>query len=97
MELYKGPLIAYSLGNFATPRGMKLQFQTAYAPLLVARLDRTGNFVDGKIHPFIQYRDQGPRHDLEGKVVSEIRSLTNEDIKDNKLDIADDGTITVKK
>ena len=97
MELYKGHLIAYSLGNFATPRGMKLHFQTAYAPLLVARLDSNGNFVDGKIHPFIQYRDQGPRHDLEGKVVSEIRSLTNEDIKYNKLDIADDGTITVKK
>ena len=96
MELYKGHLIAYSLGNFATPRGMKLHFQTAYAPLLVARLDGNGKFVDGKIHPFIQYRDKGPRHDLEGKVVSEIRSLTNDDIKDNKLNIADDGTITVK-
>ena len=97
MELYKNHLIAYSLGNFATPRGMKLHYQTAYAPLLTVRLNLNGEFIDGKIHPFIQYRDLGPRVDTTGVVVDEIRTLTNEDIKDNQLDIADDGTITRKR
>ncbi len=96
IELYKGHLIAYSLGNFATPRGMKLVNQTSYAPLLMVRLNGDGEFVDGKIHPFIQYRDKGPRVDKTGAVVKEIRTLTEEDIKDNKLNIADDGTITRK-
>ena len=97
IELYKNHLIAYSLGNFATPRGMKLHYQTAYAPLLTVRLNLNGEFIDGRIHPFIQYRDLGPRVDTTGVVVDEIRTLTNEDIKDNQLDIADDGTITRKQ
>ncbi len=97
MELYNGHLIAYSLGNFATPRGMKLHYQTAYAPLLVARLDKDGKLVDGKIHSFIQYRDKGPRLDAGNAAAKDIRSLTQDDIKDNRLDIADDGTITIKK
>ncbi len=97
MELYKGHLIAYSLGNFATPRGMKLREQTAFAPLLEARLDAEGKLIDGKIHSFIQYRDLGPRIDPENKAALEIRSLTIDDIKDNRLIIADDGTITIKK
>ena len=96
MELYKDHLIAYSLGNFATPRGMKLVNQTSYAPLLMARLNAKGEFVDGKIYPFIQYRDKGPRADNTGAVVKEISTLTEEDIKDNKLNIAPDGTITRK-
>ena len=96
MELYKGHLIAYSLGNFATPRGMSLHGPTAYAPVLVARLDGNGMFLDGKIHSFIQYHDKGPRRDKGNAVVKEIRMLTQEDIKDNKLNIADDGTITKK-
>ena len=96
MELYKDHFIAYSLGNFATPRGMKLVNQTSYAPLLMVRLNAKGEFVDGKIHPFIQYRDKGPRVDKTGAVVKEIRTLTEEDFKDNKLNIADDGTITRK-
>lgn len=97
IELYKGHLIAYSLGNFATPRGMSLHGATAYAPVLVARLDGNGNFIDGKIHGFIQYRDKGPRRDTGNAVVREIRTLTQEDIKDNRLDIADDGSITIKR
>lgn len=97
MELYNGHLIAYSLGNFATPRGMKLHYQTAYAPLLVVSLDKDGKFVAGKIHSFIQVRDMGPRLDPTNSVAKDIRSLTEEDIKDNRLNIADDGTITIKK
>ena len=97
MELYKGHLIAYSLGNFATPRGMSLHGPTAYAPVLVARIDGNGMFLDGKIHSFIQYRDKGPRRDAGNSVAKEIRMLTQADIKDNKLNIADDGTMTIKK
>ena len=96
MELYKGYLIAYSLGNFATPRGMKLDGPTSYAPLLIVKL-QGGKFAEGQIHPFIQYRDKGPRVDKSGAVIKEIQSLSNEDIKDNELVIADDGKLLTKQ
>ena len=98
LELYKGHLIAYSLGNFATPVGMGTAGLTGYAPLLTARLNSvTGAFIDGKIHSFIQIAGEGPRRDPKNLVAAEMRSLTLEDITDNHLLIAYDGTITLKK
>lgn len=97
MELYKGHLIAYSLGNFATPTGMRLEGERGYAPVVTARLDRQGKLIDGKIHSFIQRRNVGPRRDTTCKVAKEIMTLTREDINDNKLNIAPDGTITIKE
>ena len=95
MELYKDHLIAYSLGNFATI-GMGTAAQVGYAPLLVARIDGNGKLVDGKIHSFRQPGRIGPRRDASNSAAREIWALTQEDIKDNKLNIADDGTITRK-
>lgn len=95
MELYNGHLIAYSLGNFATI-GMGISAQVGYAPLLVARVDGNGKFVGGKIHSFIQPGRIGPRADAQNRAARDIWSLTQEDIKDNRLMIADDGTITCK-
>ena len=93
VELYKDRFIAYSLGNFATPTGMRLERERGYAPIITVRLAPDGSMVDAKIHSFVQYRYQGPRRDSLNTVVKEIRNLTREDIKDNKLTIADDGTI----
>ena len=95
MELYNGHLIAYSLGNFATI-GMGISAQVGYAPLLVVRVDGNGKFVGGKIHSFIQPGRIGPRADAQHRAARDIWSLTQEDIKDNRLIIADDGTITCK-
>lgn len=96
MELYNDHLIAYSLGNFCT-LGMSTAGQTGYAPLLVVKLDGNGKFVEGKIHSFIQGHRTGPRRDANNVVAKDIRSLTIDDFKDNKLNIADDGSITPKK
>ena len=93
MELYKDHLIAYSLGNFATI-GMGTAAQVGYAPLLVARLGGDGKFIDGKIHSFIQRGRTGPRLDPQNRAAQDIWLLTQEDIKDNKLNISSDGTIT---
>lgn len=98
VELYKNHLIAYSLGNFATPVGMGTVGLTGYAPLLTARLNSlTGEFIDGKIHSFIQIAGQGPRRDPKNLVAAEMWNLTQEDIEDNHLNIAPDGTITLKR
>lgn len=96
MELYKGRLIAYSLGNFCTPYGVNITGISGYAPVLEAKIGKDGRFLKGKIHSFIQQRGKGPRKDTANLVAKQIRKLTLADIKDNKLKIADDGTITVK-
>ena len=59
-------------------------------------MDGNGKFVGGKIHSFIQPGRIGPRADAQNRAARDIWSLTQEDIKDNRLMIADDGTITCK-
>ncbi len=93
IELYNGHLIAYSLGNFCTT-GMGVAGATGYAPVLTARLDRQGRFIDGKIHSFLQQPMQGPKTDPRNLAAHDIATLTDDDIRPNLLNIAPDGTIT---
>ena len=76
---------------------MRLEGERGYAPVITVTLNEKGEMVSGKIHSFIQQRMKGPRRDSRNLVAKEIRQLTEQDIKDNKLDIADDGTITIRK
>ena len=92
IELYKGHLIAYSLGNFCTPAGINVTGVSGYAPVIVARVDSKGHLVNGRIHSFIQSYGVGPKTDFEDKVAKSIRSLTQSDFKDSHLVIEDDGS-----
>lgn len=92
VELYKDRFIAYSLGNFCTA-GMGVKGLTGYAPLVRIRIDRSGKFIDGKIHSFLQQTMKGPKADPNNLVAKEIATLTKEDIKDLRISIAEDGTI----
>jgi len=49
VERYKGRLIAYSLGNFATYYGISVAGIKGIAPILMATLDGEGRFVEGEI------------------------------------------------
>lgn len=96
VELYKQHFIAYSLGNFCTPYGISISGISGLAPLLRLSLTRDGRFVDGKIHSFAQQRGRGPIADPLNRAAREIARLTHLDIPDSRLDIAADGTISVK-
>lgn len=63
MEVYKGKLIAYSLGNFVTGRGINIEGLAGVAPLLRVQLDRNGNFAQGHLASFRQVRDAGAVYD----------------------------------
>ena len=91
MELYRGHLIAYSLGNFCTPTGMNLASHLGLAPILTARIDRDGMLVDGQIHSFQQTVQTGPRLDKDNKAAKLIRTLSEEDFEVCTLSIDDDG------
>ncbi|TDY01158.1 CapA family protein [Thiohalophilus thiocyanatoxydans] len=79
MELYRGRLIAYSLGNFATYQGMKVSGLNGLAPLLEAQLDHRGRFVAGRVHSFVQRRPRGPVRDEQRRAARLIARLSQED------------------
>jgi len=57
LEVYKNKLIAYSLGNFVTGRGINILGFAGLAPLLRVQLDENGNFVGGHLASFRQQRE----------------------------------------
>jgi poly-gamma-glutamate capsule biosynthesis protein CapA/YwtB (metallophosphatase superfamily) len=81
MEVYQDRLIAYSLGNFCTYRGMSLDKEKGYAPLLWVELGRNGEFKGGKIYSFIQVPPGGPKMDEQGRAYTLIKKLSHEDFR----------------
>jgi len=96
LELYQGRLIAYSLGNFATYARFNLKGSNGLAPLLEVQIDRTGKFLTGKIHSFLQIGEGGPQPDSLNQAALEIRRLTELDFPDGPLKIEPDGSLKFK-
>lgn len=98
MELYKGHLIAYSLGNFCAPYRMGTAGATGYAPLLRVTLNTAdGSFATGRIHSFKQVKTVGPRLDTTHAAARNIAELTRQDFPDGTLLIAPDGELQAKE
>jgi poly-gamma-glutamate capsule biosynthesis protein CapA/YwtB (metallophosphatase superfamily) len=96
MEIYKGRLINYSLGNFATYGWFQLYGETALTMILEVKLDADGKFLGGKINAGRQEGRGGPLLDRSNESVRVVRALSDADFGANAPKIADDGTITVK-
>ena len=93
MEHYKGRLIAYSLGNFATYYGISVDGNRGLAPILVVTLDADGVFVEGRIHSTIQHRPDGPSFDPAQGALGLISSLSIRDFGTPGISFGPDGTI----
>jgi poly-gamma-glutamate capsule biosynthesis protein CapA/YwtB (metallophosphatase superfamily) len=97
VEVYKGHFIAYSLGNFATPYGISLDGIKGHAPVVTVRMDRNGHFIDGQIHPFVQFYGQGPRVDTKGVVIRNMKALSDADVPESMARVQDNGKILFKE
>ncbi len=95
-EIYQDRLIAYSLGNFCTYRGMSLDKEKGYAPLLRVELGRNGEFVRGRIFSFIQAPPGGPKRDKEERAWALIKRLSQEDFPETSP-IFDDSEIILPR
>jgi hypothetical protein len=93
LEIYKGRLIAYSLGNFCTYQGMNLDGEKGYAPLLWAELGPAGDFLRGRIYSYIQYRPGGPKRDKEQRALRLMKTLSLQDFPASSPLITDAGEI----
>ncbi len=95
LEVHRGRLIAYSLGNFCTYKGMNLSGALGYAPLLWTELGPQGEFRRGQIYSFIQYRPGGPKKDQRQQALGLMRTLSLEDFPASSPLITASGEIRV--
>jgi len=93
LELYRGRLIAYSLGNFATYSGVNVSGASGYAPLLTVELDGDGAFRSGMMHSFQQHPRSGPQPDPGRHALKLMQRLTAADFPDSGLLFGEGGEI----
>jgi len=97
MDIYKGKLIAYSLGNFLTHGNINIQGVSGVSVLLDVTLDeKTGDFVSGTLIPFRQRSPGIPYYDNSKEGIKVIQKLTKQDFPNSQLIITDSGELKFK-
>lgn len=96
LEVYKGRLIAYSLGNFATYSRFNLTGPNGFCPLLLVDINEKGEFIGGEVIPVQQIGEGIPIIDENKRVISIMRNLSKEDFPDSHPIIEDDGKIKAR-
>src|ERR1700704_5935733 len=81
MEIYKGKLIAYSLGNFATYGPFNLNAENGLTLVLETHLASDGSFLRGKAYAVKQEKPGGPKLDPEMKMLPVLRALSDADFR----------------
>ena len=93
MEIYKGKLIAYSLGNFATYGSFNLSAENGLSLVLEAHLAPDGSFIKGQVTAVKQEKPGGPRLDPDRKIVPILRALSTNDFKKNAVVVGPAGEL----
>ncbi|MEQ8550224.1 MAG: CapA family protein [Cyclobacteriaceae bacterium] len=94
IDIYQDRLIVYSLGNFLTYGRFNLKNENAFAPLLEANLNGNGEFLNGKIHSFIQSYTLGPLVDEKKRAALKMKKLSEEDFPESEIYIDEEGIIS---
>ena len=92
LELYRGKLIAYSLGNFAGWHNFSTAGATSLSGLLTVRLSGTGQLRGGKLVPLRLSAEGAPSPETEGEVVTLINGLSQADFSGRGLRLLPDGS-----
>ncbi|MEO6149573.1 MAG: CapA family protein [Mucilaginibacter sp.] len=93
MERYNNRLIAYSLGNFCTYRGVNTTGVCGIAPLLKIYINKKGEFLSGVIIPTKQTHPKGLQRDTANTVIKRIKFLTEADFPTSGLNITASGLV----
>lgn len=95
MELYRGRLIAYSLGNFLGYGGLSARGPNGLSLVLDAELSADGTFLAGQIISARLNRQGLPQLDPEARTIRLIRRLMIADITSPGLTIEETGGLGV--
>ncbi|MEO0489235.1 MAG: CapA family protein, partial [Cyanobacteria bacterium J06659_2] len=93
IELYKGKLVAYSLGNFLGHETLSTEGSLGNSMILQAGLDPEGNFVSGRVIPVALDPNGVPYLDDYFQSVILVRNLTQSNFPQTPLIIDDMGYI----
>jgi Bacterial capsule synthesis protein PGA_cap len=93
MEIYKGKLVAYSLGNFATYGPFNLSAENGLTLVLETHLAQDGTFLRGKAYAVKQDKPGGPKLDAEMKILPVLRALSNADFKQSAIVVGPQGEL----
>lgn len=96
VEVYKNKFIAYSLGNFNTYGMFSLKGPNGFAPLLQLKINAKGNFLFADIISVKQDKIRGLTLDNNHTAFYKLKSLSNTDFPEHKLDFSKQGKITLK-
>ena len=94
MEVYRGHLIAYSLGNFATYGSFNLSGPQGLSLILQARLAADGRFHGGRIYAVKQERPGGPHLDPNRSIIPLLSQLSQQDFGVSAVRISTEGVIS---
>jgi outer membrane protein OmpA-like peptidoglycan-associated protein/poly-gamma-glutamate capsule biosynthesis protein CapA/YwtB (metallophosphatase superfamily)/peptidoglycan/xylan/chitin deacetylase (PgdA/CDA1 family) len=94
MEVYKGKLIAYSLGNFLAYETFNTNGPCGLSAVLKAQIDaKTGNFVSGEIVPVKLSQAGVPSIDKNGESIKQIKMLTRNNLPQATIAISEAGKL----
>lgn len=98
MELYKGKLIAYSLGNFCGYRSFSVRsIYSRTSVVLDVVMDAQGDFVRGRVVPLRLDQQARPRLDPEEHAFGQLSELGRQDFPDTYLSVGPNGTLTSER
>jgi hypothetical protein len=97
MEFYRGHLIAYSLGNFATYRGFNLAGPLGVTGVLQLEFAEDRTLRTARLVPLKQLPRQGPQPDPDSTAVHLVRRLSIEDFGADAAVIGESGEILPPK
>ncbi|AFY58766.1 putative enzyme of poly-gamma-glutamate biosynthesis (capsule formation) [Rivularia sp. PCC 7116] len=97
MEMYKGKLIAYSLGNFLGYRTLSTVAQAGYSMILEVQMSPKGNVEKAKIIPVRMDRQGIPYIDQNFNTVQLVRYLNKSDFPDSSVKINQQGELIVAR
>ncbi|MGE5894001.1 MAG: CapA family protein [bacterium] len=96
MELYKGKLILYSLGNFLGYERFNISGPSGESVILKAKIDsETGDFLEAEVVPVRLVNNGIPEKDPDKKGIGILKTLSGEDIQNPGLEISDDGMVSL--
>jgi poly-gamma-glutamate capsule biosynthesis protein CapA/YwtB (metallophosphatase superfamily) len=96
MEIYRGRLIAYSLGNFATSWGINVKGPEGLSLILEVRLARDGSFNSARVYPIRQGEaHEGPRLDADASILPVLRELSATQFGESAVLVADNGELSL--
>jgi poly-gamma-glutamate capsule biosynthesis protein CapA/YwtB (metallophosphatase superfamily) len=93
MELHRGKLIAYALGNFLTWGPFNLRGPNGLTLVLLTTFDAQGTLRAARVVPMVVEKPGVPRPDPERRTIAHLRALSREDFPESAPGFLDDGAL----